>query len=151
MKYTIPIATAFALWMGAAHADDFTDTIVANLKELGYNYIEIKNGPSQVKVEAIRGDEELEVIYDRATGKILKQETERADADDRGDSGIEIRSTDRDFLDDDDDGRDDDYDDDDHDSDDDNDDDDYDDDEDDEDDDDDEDDSDDEDDDDDDD
>ncbi|NNL18674.1 MAG: PepSY domain-containing protein [Boseongicola sp.] len=111
MKYTIPLATAFAVWMGAAHADEFTDKIVTNLQDLGYDYIEIKNGPSQVKVEAIRGTEELEVIYDRLTGEILKQEIESTEGDDIGQSGVDISNRNRDFLDDDDDGRDDDDDD----------------------------------------
>ncbi|MBT8414700.1 MAG: PepSY domain-containing protein [Boseongicola sp.] len=103
MKYTIPLATAFAVWMGAAQADDFSDKIVANLQDLGYGYIEIKNGISQVKVEAIRGTEKLEVVYDRATGQILKREMERADGDDLGQSGVDISTRNRDFLDDDDD------------------------------------------------
>lgn len=109
MKYTIPLATAFAVWMGAAQADDFTDKIVTNLQSLGYGYVEIQNGISQVKVQATRGTEKLEVVYDRVTGKILKREMERADGDDLGQIGVDISTRNRDFLDDDDDdGRDDD-------------------------------------------
>ena len=123
MKFTttVPIATAFAIWVGAAHADTFNDSIVQNLTDLGYEFIEIKNGPTQVKVEAIRGAEKLEVIYDRTTGKILKQERESAlGDDDYGRSGLQIDTRRDDFLDDDedDDDEDDDEDDDDDESDD---------------------------------
>ena len=61
---TLPIATAFAIWSGAANADAFDDKIIANLRELGYDYIEIERGATRLKVEAIRGAEELEVLYD---------------------------------------------------------------------------------------
>ncbi len=115
---TIPIATAFAIWAGAAHADPFNDAIVDNLTELGYQFIEIKTGPTQVKVEAIRGAEKLEVIYDRKTGKILKRERESALGDDDfGRNGVQFDTERDNFLnaddDDDDDDRDDDHEDDD--------------------------------------
>jgi len=96
---TIPIAAAFALWMGAAQADPFNDAIIENLTGLGYEFIEIKNGPTQVKVEAIRGSEKLEIIFDRATGNILKQEMETPDSDEIGLSGVEIDTRNEDFLD----------------------------------------------------
>lgn len=100
MNRSIPIAAAFAVWVGVAHADGFTDSIVANLQGLGYEFIEIQNGIGQVKVEAIRGAEKLEVIYDRATGQILKQEREQAELSETGRSGVQVRDRNRDFLDD---------------------------------------------------
>lgn len=107
MHRSIPLATAFAIYMGAAHADTFTDAIVTNLQDLGYDFIEIQNGINQVKVEAVRGSEKLEVVYDKSTGKILKQERESA-GEDAGRSGVQVRNRSRNFLDDDDiDGRDD--------------------------------------------
>ena len=96
----LPVAVAFALWAGAANADQFTDDVVAKFQELGFDYIEVKEGISQVKVEAVQGNRKYEVIYDRATGKILKQENERADADEIGRSGVDIDRRNRDFLDD---------------------------------------------------
>ena len=70
---TLPVAVAFTLWAGIAQADQFTDTVVSKFQELGFDYIEVKEGISQLKVEAIQGNRKLEVIYDRETGKILKQ------------------------------------------------------------------------------
>ena len=116
-KQSIPLAAAFAIWCGAANADAFTDQIVADLQGQGFEFIEIKDSPSFVKVEAIRGSEKLEVIYDRSTGEIVKRENEQADADEVGLSGVDVKMVaDGDIggLDDDDDDDDDDRDDDDH-------------------------------------
>lgn len=99
MQKTLTLATAFALWGAAVNADSFTDAVLAKFQDRDFDYIEIKEGLTQVKVEAIRGNQKLEVIYDRATGTILKQEQERADADEIGRSGIEFDRRNRDFLD----------------------------------------------------
>ena len=96
---TLPVAVAFALWSTAAHADKFTDAVIERYQELGFDYIEVKEGVSQLKVEAIRGSQKYEVIYDRSTGRILKQETEAAEADEIGRSGVEIDTRRRDFID----------------------------------------------------
>lgn len=91
-KKSIPLAAAFAIWCGAANADAFTDAIISDLQGQGYGFIEVKDSPSFVKVEAIRGTEKLEVIYDRSTGEILKQEIEGADSDEIGRNGVDVRS-----------------------------------------------------------
>lgn len=109
MNRTIPVSIAFALWSGVAHSDAFTDSVVQQYQDMGFDYIEIKEGPTQVKVEAIMSDgRKVEVIYDRETGQILKQENERAESDEIGRSGVDIDSRDSDFLDDDGDDEDDD-------------------------------------------
>lgn len=97
----LPLAAA--LLAGPAGADPFTDAVVKNLRDLGYQYIEIQRGATQLKAEAVRGTEEFEVIYDLATGRILKQERGRADAEYIGRTGLEISARNRDFLGDDDD------------------------------------------------
>ncbi len=102
----LPLAAA--LVAGPAGADPFTDAVVKNLRDLGYQYIEIQRGATQLKAEAVRGTEEFEVIYDLATGHILKQERGRADAEYIGRTGLEISARNRDFLGDDDDDDDDD-------------------------------------------
>lgn len=102
MRKTLTLATAFALSSAAAQADEFTDAVLAKFQARDFDFIEIKEGPSQLKVEAIRGTQKLEVIYDRATGAILKQEQESADADEIGRVGVEIDRGNGDFLDDDD-------------------------------------------------
>ncbi len=101
---TLPVATAYAHWTAAANAQATTDGIITMYEDLGFQYIEIKEGITQTKVEAIMADgRKVEVIYDNETGQILKQETERADADEIGRVGIEIDQEDEDFLDDEDD------------------------------------------------
>ncbi|MDA8747130.1 PepSY domain-containing protein [Litoreibacter sp.] len=96
--------------VAAAGAQNMNDQIIANLQEQGFGYIEIKNGRTQTKVEAIRGTDKLEVVYDNASGTILKQERERAESDELGLAGVDIDQRNRDFVgsdDDDDDSRDD--------------------------------------------
>ena len=103
-KHTLTVATAFALWSAAAHADAFTETVIQRYQDMGFQFIEIKRGPSQLKVEAIMPDgRKVEAIYDRETGRILSQENERADADELGRSGVKVDTRADDFLDDDDD------------------------------------------------
>ncbi len=91
----IATLTAGAL---AAQTDSFTQGVLETFEAEGFTHIEIKNGPTQVKVEGLRGTTKYEVIYDRDSGRILKQETERADDDDLDDRGIEIETEDRDFV-----------------------------------------------------
>ena len=67
----------------------------------GYSYVEIKQGPTQTKVEAVKGDVKIEVIYDNASGEIIKEETEAA-GDYAGRTGVEIDFRDEDFEDNDD-------------------------------------------------
>ena len=50
---TLPVATAFALWSAAVHAQSATDAIITQYQDLGFQYIEIKEGVTQTKVEAI--------------------------------------------------------------------------------------------------
>ncbi len=94
------LAATAALLFGAgiAAADPFTDRIVADLTGQGFTFIDIKNGLSQVKVEAVRGTDKLEVVFDRTTGSILKQEMEPAEADEIGRTGVRIRDRARDFV-----------------------------------------------------
>ena len=105
-------AAAAALSVNMAHAAiSGTDLAQAYLSQ-GYDYVEVKVGPTQSKVEARKGSAKVEVVYDNETGSILKQEQEVADGDDLGKTGSEIRTVERDFEDgDDDDDRDDDEDD----------------------------------------
>jgi hypothetical protein len=98
MKRTLLATAALTLWAGTAMADAFTDGVVAKFQEMGFAFIEVQDGLTQVKVEGIKGSTQLEVIYDRATGRILKQEQGRAEAENVGRSGVQIRERNRDFL-----------------------------------------------------
>jgi hypothetical protein len=85
-------SAAFAAIDGNALAD-------AYLAE-GYTFVEVKVGPTQTKVEAIKGGTKVEVIYDNETQKIIKSEKEKADADEVGREGKQVRNVKSDFEDD---------------------------------------------------
>lgn len=97
MTRTLALTAAIVLATSAVSADPFADNVVANLSAQGFTGIEVKTGPSQTKAEAVMGDRKIEVIWDRESGRILKQEWERADAEDRRD-GVEMRTENRDFV-----------------------------------------------------
>lgn len=90
--------------------DGFADSVIADFRARGYDFIEIERGATQLKAEGIRGTEELEIVYDLATGRIIKQETGRADAEYIGRTGVEFDVSNDSFVGDDDDDRDDDSD-----------------------------------------
>jgi phosphopantothenoylcysteine synthetase/decarboxylase len=114
LSYTAAIALSAGAAFAAIDAKQLADAYLAE----GYSYVEVKVGPTQTKLEAIKETRKVEVIYDNATGAILKQEFEDAGDDYIGRSGVEIEDEDKDFLDGDDDDGDDDEDDDDEDDDD---------------------------------
>jgi hypothetical protein len=63
------------------------DEVVAGLRAEGYSRVEVKMGPTQMKVEAIRGMQKLEIVYDRTTGAVLKTEVESVRPGGRDQSG----------------------------------------------------------------
>lgn len=105
-------AAATALSANMAHAAISGDDLAQAYLAQGYDHVEVKVGPTQTKVEAVKGSAKVEVVYDNETGSILKQEQEVAEGDDLGKTGAEITTVGRDFEDGDDDGSDDDADDD---------------------------------------
>jgi hypothetical protein len=124
MKRTLMMTAALIFAGSMSFAAINTDTIATDLQAQGYTRVEIKKGITQIKVEAIRGTEKLEVIYDIETGAILKQEVETVRPGEDTAPGVSVRERNRDFVrvrdndDDDDDNDDDDNDDDDNDDDD---------------------------------
>lgn len=99
IKSKLLITTAaLAVGSSVAHADVSADQLAAAYAD--YDYVEIKTGLSQLKVEATNGNRTLEVIYDISTGEILKSEVEAA-GDNAGRVGVEFDREDEDFLDDD--------------------------------------------------
>ena len=107
------ITLAAALPASAALAGFNLDARLAELQTDGYDRIEVEDGPTQTKIEAMRGNEELEEVYDEASGDLLERETEMPSDDDMS-PGVRITQVDKDFFgpDDDDDEADDDEDDD---------------------------------------
>ncbi len=92
------IAALLALPSTAALAQIDTSGLIAGYQADGYTAIEVTRGLNQTKVEAIRGSDKVEVVYDNATGEVLKTENGLADASDDIRQGVSIRSRDRDFT-----------------------------------------------------
>ncbi|MCU0911511.1 MAG: PepSY domain-containing protein [Rhodobacteraceae bacterium] len=87
MKRTLLLTTATTLLFGtAAMAAVTVESVVSAFQADGYENIEVKEGPTQIKVEASRGADKIEIVYDKASGV---------------DPGIDISRSDRDFEDDD--------------------------------------------------
>lgn len=94
------MTTAAGLFMAAPAAYAITaEELVAEYQAADYDFIEVTEGISQIKVEATRDGQTIEVIYDAETGEILKSEQEAADAEHRDRTGVQVRSRARDFLD----------------------------------------------------
>jgi phosphopantothenoylcysteine synthetase/decarboxylase len=98
MKLLSTTALALAFSAAATMAAVNTDAVIAGLQAQGYTSIEVKTGPTQVKVEAIRGVRQLEVVYDKNTGAVLQTEEGLADADEDLTPGVALRSEDDDFT-----------------------------------------------------
>ena len=101
MKLFATTAAFVLLSTGLSLAAVDTNALIDSLQSQGYTRIEVKNGLSQVKIEAIRGTEKVEVVYDKETGAVLKSETETVQPGDDLAAGISIETRDEDFLDDD--------------------------------------------------
>ena len=97
MRRTFLLAGALLLTGHAALALT-SEQVIDDLTAQGYTRIEVRNGLTQTKVEAIRGTTKLEVIYDQATGAILKSETEAVEPGDDTTPGISVRNRNRDFV-----------------------------------------------------
>lgn len=91
---------AAALIMSAtfAHAAITSDDLVAQYQAQGYTRIEIKVGTTLAKVEAIKDGQKVEVIYDLASGAILKSETEAVRAGENVTPGVKVRNVNDDKL-----------------------------------------------------
>lgn len=98
MKKTLA-AVAFGLSFAGQMAGALTPAeVIADLKADGYTRVEVRVGQSQMKVEAIRGTEKLETVYDISTGAVLKSEREAVGAGENTAPGTSVRERDRDFV-----------------------------------------------------
>ena len=88
----------FTLSASVVAAQGVAEQVVSQLQAQGFTRIEVKQGPTQVKVEAIRGNTEVEYIYDLSTGQLLSREVGRVDAGDDTRPGIEYDRRDEDFI-----------------------------------------------------
>ncbi|MEM9432384.1 MAG: PepSY domain-containing protein [Pseudomonadota bacterium] len=99
MKRMLSLTTALTLVAPIAQADSFTDQVTKAFQDLGFEFIEVETGPTQVRVEGLRGRQIYEVIYDRSTGDILTQDVDFADLEDLERSGVVLIAREEDFLD----------------------------------------------------
>lgn len=95
---TSALATAMIVAASMASAAITAESVLADLSAQGYSRIEIKTGLTQIKAEAISGTTKLEVIYDIATGQVLKSETGAVGIFDDTTPGVELSDRDRDFV-----------------------------------------------------
>ena len=97
MMFTAAAALIGSMAQAAIDGQSLAQSYLAD----GYSYVEVKVGPTQTKVEAIKGSAKVEVIYDNATGDIVKQEQSVADAEEQALVGSEVGTEEEDFEDDD--------------------------------------------------
>ncbi len=97
MKHTLTLTAALILASQAALALT-TDAVIDDLSRQGFSRIDVRNGATQMKVEAVRGTEKLEIVYDRETGAVLKQETGAVAPWDNTTPGVRVQERSRDFV-----------------------------------------------------
>lgn len=101
-RYSFALAAAMLFAGSAVFAEATSNPVVGKFvtdyRAEGYTRFEVRSGLTQVKIEAFRGTEKVEVILDKTTGEVLKTETETAGLFDGTKSGVFIRERDRDFL-----------------------------------------------------
>ena len=95
----LSFTAAIALSAGMAFAAIDGNALADKYLEEGYTYVEVKVGPTQTKVEAIKGDTKLEVVYDNESGAIIDSETDGVEADDAAKVGKEVKNVSKDFED----------------------------------------------------
>lgn len=81
---------AFAFSASMAAAAITAEDVVKSYQDAAYTYIEVKDGPTQIKVEAIKEGVKVEAIYDKATGDVLSSESHTVTAGEAGLSGVEV-------------------------------------------------------------
>lgn len=94
----LPFTLFLLLSGGGASAEVNVNALAADLQSQGFTRIEMRETPNQLKVEAIRGTEKVETIYDKSTGAVLKSETERVGAFEDNTPGVTLRQRNRDFV-----------------------------------------------------
>lgn len=75
-----------------------SDEVIADLQAQGFTRVEVKVGPTQIKVEAIRGTDKVETIYDSGSGMVLKTETGSVESGENTAPGVSVRTQSRDFV-----------------------------------------------------
>ena len=96
-----PLIFTAMLGFSASMAQAITvEDVVQTYQDAAYSAIEVKESPNQIKVEGVKDGVKVEVVYDKATGDVIKRESEAVGAGETN-TGLEVSSTDHDFTDDD--------------------------------------------------
>lgn len=98
MKRIFALAAAFAFSGSIAFAAITADDVVKTYQDAGYTRIEVTTGLTQIKVEAIKEGQKIEVIYDTETGDVVKTETSTLDPSVVVTPGVEVKTKDKDFV-----------------------------------------------------
>lgn len=98
MKRILLLSAGLVLTANMALASVTPAALAAAYQAEGYSDVHVTQGPSQIKVEAVRDHARVEVVYDATSGAILKQEDSVARG--AGSGVTKIAATDKDFLDD---------------------------------------------------
>ena len=93
MMFTAAMALSTGMAMAAITGSDVVSTYQAQ----NYSYIQVKEGPTQIKVEAIKDGMQIEVIYDKATGDVVSTESGVASAEDAAKTGVSVKVVKADF------------------------------------------------------
>jgi len=94
MMFTAAIAFSGSMAFAAITADD---VLASYGTDAGYSYVQVTEGLTQIKVEAVKDGVMIEVIYDKETGSVLKSESQSAEAEYLTKTGVEVRQVSKDF------------------------------------------------------
>jgi hypothetical protein len=92
------IAGSAVFAQNAMTPNDAITTVKEAYAGTNFSRIEVRTGLTQIKVEAFNGNQKVEVILDKATGNILKRETETAGIFENTRPGEFFSERNRDFL-----------------------------------------------------
>ena len=99
MKRTLMMTAAFIFGGQMAFAAIDPQSLADSYVAEGYTYVEVKQGPTQTKLEGVKDGNYVEVVYDNETGSIISKDIQAADAEELAQTGVEIKTTDKDFED----------------------------------------------------
>lgn len=102
MKRSLMMTTAVMMVSGTMALAQTNPKVLGDKYILqGFDFVDVRVGPTQIRVEAFGNGQEVETIYDRATGNVLEVEVYSFEGRPNG-SGVRVRDANEDFLDDDD-------------------------------------------------
>jgi hypothetical protein len=93
MMFTAAVAFSASMAQAAITAND----VVKTYQDGAYTSIEVVDGPTQIKVEAIKDGVKIEVIYDKASGAVIKTEQHNVTGTESGSTAVEVTTSDSDF------------------------------------------------------